>query len=61
MEGLPADPGQLRALAAKCRRWAAALTNESDVSMLRQTAAEYEAAANRLEHVRRPPRLVSGL
>ena len=39
----------LRALAARCRRVAANLTDKSDVASLRQMAFEYEAMAIKIE------------
>jgi hypothetical protein len=57
VDDLAEDAARLRELAGKCRRVAAGLTDSKDVAALRQMAAEYETAANRIEHPRRstPP------
>jgi hypothetical protein len=49
MADVPAEVADLRELAAKCRRVAACLTDQNDITSLRQMAAEYEAMANGME------------
>jgi hypothetical protein len=49
MDDVSADTAHLRELAAKCRRVAANLSDETDVASLRQMAVEYEAMAVRIE------------
>jgi hypothetical protein len=50
MNNFSTDVTHLRELADKCRRVAATLTDENDISSLRQMAAEYDGMANRIEH-----------
>ena len=47
MADFSADTDRLRELAAKCRRFAETLTDQTDVASFRRMAAEYDAMARR--------------
>jgi hypothetical protein len=48
------DVAHLRELAAKCRRLAGNLSDESTASALRQMAREYESLADGMDRASRP-------